>query len=160
MLVGEPEWLPMASFPEAHGPSSDCCGNGGRSQQADERAGPAPATGKNLRPAAKFQPGGNISSGVYNPAKEGVSNEKLHHTLNTTTLLMNTLLLINSGKYHSYFILLITLSGSNTETPSSGTRGSLSSQRPRGPTDTGARAVPMDLPSRGQTESLSSCSNS
>lgn len=29
---------------------------------------------------------------------------------------MNTLLLINSGKYHSYFILLTTL-GSNPETP-------------------------------------------
>lgn len=30
---------------------------------------------------------------------------KALHTLDTTTLLMNTVLLISSGKYHSYFIL-------------------------------------------------------
>lgn len=105
----------MASCLEAQGPSNGCCGNGDRSQQADERAGLAPATGKNLKPAAKALPVGNISPGVYNPAKEGVSDEKLYHALNSITLLMNTLLLINSGKYHSYFILL-TPSGSHTQT--------------------------------------------
>lgn len=35
--------------------------------------------------------------------------KKLHHALNTTTLLTNTLLLISSGKYHCYFILLTSL---------------------------------------------------
>lgn len=64
----------QASLPEACSPNSACCGRGGRSQQADEQAGRAPATGKNLRPAAKFQPGGNIA-GVYNPAQEAAGRE-------------------------------------------------------------------------------------
>lgn len=42
---------------------------------------------------------------------------KALHTLDTTTLLMNTMLLISSGKYHSYFILSPLFSGSNSETP-------------------------------------------
>lgn len=122
-----------------------------RSRQADEQAGRAPAAGKNLRPVAKFQPGGDISSGVYNPAKEAVGNQKLHHALNTTTLAMSTLVLIHSDKSHSYFHLLTALSGSSTETPGREPRGGgLSSQSFGGLAETGAPAVPMGLSSRGK----------
>lgn len=60
-------WLPKMSLFRRHG----CCGTGGRSRQAGGRAGPAPATGKELQAAARFQPVGNISPGVYNPAEGG-----------------------------------------------------------------------------------------
>ncbi|KAI5282971.1 Delphilin [Manis pentadactyla] len=43
--------------------------------------------------------------------QEGVSNEKLHHALNTTTLLMNTLLLINSGELSEHQLMLWYLVG-------------------------------------------------
>lgn len=108
--------FPWQAFWKLRAPAMVGCGNGDRSQQADEWAGPAPATGRNLKPAAQALPVGNISPGVYNPAQEGVGDEKLYHALNSITLLTNTLLLINSGKYHSYFILL-TLSGRHTQTP-------------------------------------------
>lgn len=42
---------------------------------------------------------------------------KALHTPDTTTLLMNTVLLISSGKYHSYFTLSPLSRGSNSETP-------------------------------------------
>lgn len=38
---------------------------------------------------------------------------------------MNTLLLINSGKSHSYFTLLTTLSGGNAEAPGRETEGAV-----------------------------------
>lgn len=92
----------LLSFREARGPCRDSCRNGDRSQQAD-RAGRASTNHKkNFRLAAKFQPGDNISPGVYNPAKKEPVMKALH-TLGTTTLLTNTMLLISSGKYHSYF---------------------------------------------------------
>lgn len=94
-------WL--LNFREARGPYRDSCGNGDRSQQAGEQAGPVPTT-EEPRPAAKFQAEDNISPGVYNPAEEEPIMKALH-TLDTRTLLMSTALLISRGKYHSYFIL-------------------------------------------------------
>lgn len=97
-------------------PCRDSCRNGDRSQQADRAGRASTNLKKNLRLAAKFQPGDNISPGVYNPAKEEPIMKALH-TLDTTTLLTNTMLLISSGKYHSYFFLSPALSRSNSETP-------------------------------------------
>lgn len=126
MPVSQQKWLQLASLPEVCGPGTVCSGNPGRFRQADdEQAGRAPATGKALRPAAKFQPGRNISRGVYNPAEEAVSSKPQHHTLDTTTLAVNTAVLIHSGKSHSYFILLTFLSGGSTETLAGNRRGCL-----------------------------------
>jgi len=97
MPVSLQKRLQRANIQEVCGPGTICSGNPGRFQQADEQAGRAPATGKAFRPAAKFQPGRNISHGVYNPAKEAVGNEPQHHTLDTTTLAVNTVVLIHSG---------------------------------------------------------------
>lgn len=70
----------------------------------------------------QHQPQGRTSGQLPSFSQEGTSllefltlqrresvMKKLHHALNTTTLLTNTLLLISSGKYHCYFILLTSL---------------------------------------------------
>lgn len=97
----------MASLPEACGPS-----NAAGEVEADPDR---PACGQ-VRHQPQGRTSGRLPSFIqegtspleFITLKEGVSNEKLHHALNTTTLLMSTLLLINSGKCHSYFMPLTT----------------------------------------------------
>lgn len=97
----------MASLPEARGPS-----NAAGEVAADPDR---PACGQ-VRHQPQGRTSGRLPSFIqegtspleFITLKEGVSNEKLHHALNTTTLLMSTLLLINSGKCHSYFMPLTT----------------------------------------------------
>lgn len=117
--------LPMASLPEARGPS-----NAAGEVEADPDR---PVCGQ-----VQHQPQGRTSGPLpsfiqegtspleFITLKEGVSNEKLHHALHTTTLLMSTLLLINSGKCHSYFTPLSSpLAGSNLRQPGGTEAGSL-----------------------------------
>lgn len=140
----------MASLPEARGPS-----NAAGEVEADPDR---PACGQ-VRHQPQGKTSGRLPSFIqegtspleFITLKEGVSNEKLHHALHTTTLLMSTLLLINSGKCHSYFMPLTTRR-QQPETPRWDRGGRLPPAGFRGPAETQAPAIPMGLSWRSQTK--------